>query len=124
LGEISGPDTVQVFHARPARRRRHLAEEPDAGEAPGRAGKENAVAQLIFRARESLRTELRLLQVDPERLPEKCRRFLPLLAAISTASSRARAGTVVVYTAVVDREQAVIESDETNNTATLRNTCS
>src|SRR5262245_16784866 len=43
--------------------------------------KENAVAQLIFRARESLRTELRLAQVDPERLPEDCRRFLPLLAA-------------------------------------------
>jgi RNA polymerase sigma factor (sigma-70 family) len=43
--------------------------------------KENAVAQLIFRARESLRTELRLLQVDPERLPDECRRFLPLLAA-------------------------------------------
>lgn len=43
--------------------------------------KENAVAQLVFRARESLRTELRLAQVDPERLPEECRRFLPLLAA-------------------------------------------
>ena len=43
--------------------------------------KENAVAQLIFRARESLRTELRLAQVDPDRLPEECRRFLPLLAA-------------------------------------------
>ena len=43
--------------------------------------KENAVAQLIFRARESLRIELRLAQVDPERLPEECRRFLPLLAA-------------------------------------------
>jgi RNA polymerase sigma factor (sigma-70 family) len=43
--------------------------------------KENAVAQLIFRARESLRTELRLVQVDPESLPEECRRFLPLLAA-------------------------------------------
>jgi RNA polymerase sigma factor (sigma-70 family) len=43
--------------------------------------KENAVAQLIFRARESLRTELRLMQVDPEQLPEECRRFLPLLAA-------------------------------------------
>ena len=43
--------------------------------------KENAVAQLIFRARESLRTELRLAQVDPERLPEECRRFLPELAA-------------------------------------------
>jgi len=43
--------------------------------------KENAVAQLIFRARESLRTELRLAEVDPERLPEQCRRYLPLLAA-------------------------------------------
>jgi RNA polymerase sigma factor (sigma-70 family) len=43
--------------------------------------KENAVAQLIFRARESLRTEMRLVQVDPERLPEECRSFLPLLAA-------------------------------------------
>jgi len=41
---------------------------------------ENAVAQLVFRARERLRTELRLAQVDPERLPEECRSFLPLLA--------------------------------------------
>lgn len=42
---------------------------------------ENAVAQLISRARESLRTELRLAQVDPARLPEACRSFLPLLSA-------------------------------------------
>ena len=41
---------------------------------------ENAVAQLVFRARERLRTELRLVQVDPESLPEECRVFLPLLA--------------------------------------------
>ena len=41
---------------------------------------ENAVAQLVFRARESLRTELRLLQVDPESLPEECRAFLPALS--------------------------------------------
>lgn len=41
---------------------------------------ENAVAQLISRARESLRTELRLAQVDPSRLPEECRGFLPLLS--------------------------------------------
>src|SRR5215218_7417125 len=41
---------------------------------------ENAVAQLISRARESLRTELRLAQVDPDRLPEECRGFLPLLS--------------------------------------------
>jgi RNA polymerase sigma factor (sigma-70 family) len=43
--------------------------------------KENAVAQLIFRARESLRTEMRLAQVEPDRFPEECRAFLPLLAA-------------------------------------------
>ena len=42
--------------------------------------KENAVAQLVFRARERLRTELRLVQVDPESMPEECRAFLPLLA--------------------------------------------
>ena len=48
--------------------------------------KENAVAQLISRARDSLRTELRLAQVDPDRLPEECRRYLPLLAGISTDS--------------------------------------
>ncbi len=41
---------------------------------------ENAVAQLVFRARERLRTELRLVQVDPESLPEECRAFLPLLS--------------------------------------------
>ena len=42
--------------------------------------KENAVAQLISRARESLRNELRLAQVDPARLPEECRGHLPLLS--------------------------------------------
>lgn len=42
--------------------------------------RENAVAQLLFRARESLRVEVRLAQVDPDRFPESCRRFLPLLA--------------------------------------------
>jgi RNA polymerase sigma factor (sigma-70 family) len=41
---------------------------------------ENAVAQLVYRARESLRTELRLLQVDPGSLPEECRAFLPALS--------------------------------------------
>jgi RNA polymerase sigma factor (sigma-70 family) len=41
---------------------------------------ENAVAQLISRSRESLRLELRLAQVDPERLPEACRHLLPLLS--------------------------------------------
>jgi RNA polymerase sigma factor (sigma-70 family) len=42
--------------------------------------KENAVAQLISRARESLRMELRLAEVDGSRLPEECRHFLPLLS--------------------------------------------
>jgi RNA polymerase sigma factor (sigma-70 family) len=42
--------------------------------------KENAVAQLISRARESLRVELRLAQVDASSLPEECRHFLPLLS--------------------------------------------
>jgi RNA polymerase sigma factor (sigma-70 family) len=42
---------------------------------------ENAVAQLISRARDSLRTELRLVQVDPEKLPRECRSFLPQLSA-------------------------------------------
>ena len=41
---------------------------------------ENAVAQLISRARDGLRTELRLAQVDPGRLPDECRRNLPLLS--------------------------------------------
>ena len=41
---------------------------------------ENAVAQLISRARESLRTELRLAQIDPSRLPEECQGFLPFLS--------------------------------------------
>lgn len=41
---------------------------------------ENAVAQLISRSRESLRTELRLAQVDPSRLPEECQGYLPLLS--------------------------------------------
>ena len=41
---------------------------------------ENAVAQLISRARESLRIELRLAQFDPDRLPEECRGYLPLLS--------------------------------------------
>jgi hypothetical protein len=42
---------------------------------------ENAVAQLISRARQSLREELRLVQVDRSRLPPECREFLPLLSA-------------------------------------------
>ena len=42
---------------------------------------ENAVAQLISRARQSLRAELRLVQVERSKLPEECQSFLPLLSA-------------------------------------------
>jgi RNA polymerase sigma factor (sigma-70 family) len=42
---------------------------------------ENAVAQLISRARDRLREELRLVQVDRSKLPEECQRMLPLLSA-------------------------------------------
>jgi RNA polymerase sigma-70 factor, ECF subfamily len=43
--------------------------------------KENAVAQLISRARQSLRHELRLVQVDRSKLPEECQQRLPKLSA-------------------------------------------
>jgi RNA polymerase sigma factor (sigma-70 family) len=42
---------------------------------------ENAVAQLISRARQRLREELRLVQVDRSRLAVECQSFLPLLSA-------------------------------------------
>lgn len=42
---------------------------------------ENAVAQLISRARQSLREELRLVQVDRSRLPADCQALLPHLSA-------------------------------------------
>lgn len=43
---------------------------------------ENAVAQLISRARQSLRHQLRLVQVDRSRLPEGCQELLPQLSAL------------------------------------------
>jgi RNA polymerase sigma-70 factor (ECF subfamily) len=42
---------------------------------------ENAVAQLISRARQNLRHELRLVQVDRSRLPAECQALLPKLSA-------------------------------------------
>ncbi|HET9437602.1 MAG TPA: sigma-70 family RNA polymerase sigma factor, partial [Gaiellaceae bacterium] len=42
--------------------------------------KENAVAQLISRARLRLREELRLVEVDRSKLPEECQAMLPLLS--------------------------------------------
>ena len=41
---------------------------------------ENAVAQLISRARARLRAELRLGEVDVESAPERCRRYLAMLS--------------------------------------------
>ena len=43
--------------------------------------KENAVAQLISRARLRLRDELRLVEVDRSKLPEECQSMLPLLSS-------------------------------------------
>src|SRR5688572_24482783 len=43
--------------------------------------KENAVAQLISRARLRLRDELRLVEVDRSKLSEECRALLPLLSS-------------------------------------------
>ncbi len=71
--------------------------------------KENAVAQAIFRARESLRTELRLVQVDPERLPEECRRFLPLLAAhLDGQLKEPRRGETLAHLEGCERCQAAL----------------
>jgi RNA polymerase sigma factor (sigma-70 family) len=73
--------------------------------------KENAVAQLVFRARESLRTELRLAQVDPERLPEPCRSYLPLLAAHLDAQLKgARRDEVLAHLEGCETCQAALES--------------
>jgi RNA polymerase sigma factor (sigma-70 family) len=43
--------------------------------------RENAVAQLISRARLRLREELRLVEVDRSKLPEECQALLPLLSS-------------------------------------------
>jgi len=74
---------------------------------------ENAVAQLVFRARESLRTELRLAQVDPERLPEPCRTYLPQLAAHLDGQLRgARRDEVLTHLEGCETCQATLESME------------
>ena len=92
-------DEVRIANARlPPRQRMVLAlrelEDSSYAEIGELVGiTENAVAQLIFRARESLRTELRLVQVDPERIPEPCRRTCRCSQPTSTASSRARGAT-------------------------------
>jgi len=41
----------------------------------------NTVAQLIFRARQKVREELRLFQVDPTSMPDECEEHLPALSA-------------------------------------------
>jgi RNA polymerase sigma-70 factor, ECF subfamily len=73
--------------------------------------KENAVAQLIFRARESLRLELRLAQIDPERLPEECRHYLPLLAAhLDGQLKGARRGETLAHLESCERCQDALAS--------------
>ena len=70
---------------------------------------ENAVAQLVYRARESLRTELRLLQVDPERLPEECRSFLPALSQyLDGQLKEPRKSTVLAHLEGCERCQAAL----------------
>lgn len=70
---------------------------------------ENAVAQLVFRARESLRTELRLLQVDPESLPEECRAFLPALSHYLDGQLREpRKSTTLAHLEGCERCQAAL----------------
>ena len=70
---------------------------------------ENAVAQLVFRARESLRTELRLLQVDPESLPEECRAFLPALSQYLDGQLREpRKSTTLAHLEGCERCQAAL----------------
>ncbi len=80
-------EDVRIANARlPARQRLVLAlrelEERSYAEIGEIVGlKENAVAQLISRARESLRHELRLAQVDRSALQPDCQALLPLLSA-------------------------------------------
>ena len=70
---------------------------------------ENAVAQLVYRARESLRTELRLLQVDPESLPEECRAFLPALSRYLDGQLREpRKSTTLAHLEGCERCQAAL----------------
>jgi RNA polymerase sigma factor (sigma-70 family) len=70
---------------------------------------ENAVAQLVYRARESLRTELRLLQVDPSRLPAECRSFLPLLSQyLDGQLKEPRKSTMLSHLEGCDRCQAAL----------------
>ncbi len=54
--------------------------------------KENAVAQLISRARQRLREELRLVEVDRSKLPEECQALLPLLSSYLDGQLKRRRG--------------------------------
>lgn len=70
---------------------------------------ENAVAQLVYRARESLRTELRLLQVDPGRLPPACRGFLPALSQhLDGQLKEPRRSTTLAHLKECERCQAAL----------------
>jgi anti-sigma factor RsiW len=57
-----------------------LAQELSYAQIGARLGiKENAVAQLLLRARRRLRREFRLAQVDSAKLPDQCKSYLPVL---------------------------------------------
>lgn len=72
---------------------------------------ENAVAQLLYRARASLRAEMRMAQIDPERLPVGCRRYLPLLAAhLDGQLGGARLTDTLAHLGSCDRCQDVLIS--------------
>lgn len=72
---------------------------------------ENAVAQLLARARESLRLELRLAQTDPSRLPDECRRNLPLLSRHLDGQLRgARLDSTLAHLESCERCQAALDS--------------
>jgi CARDB len=150
LGEISGPDTVQVFHARPARRRRHLPKSPTHGEAPGAPSFSVRATDPAGNTGPPATHSWTIVVPRPDLYVSAFSRFSITISnkghgergAVDAHHQldrdlqgaehpRRRLGDVLVVDlprsrlhAVVDREQAVIESDETNNTATLRNTCS
>ena len=71
---------------------------------------ENAVAQLISRARQSLREELRLVQVDRSKLPPVCQAYLPLLSAhLDGQLKRPKLAETLAHLEGCERCQAVLE---------------
>jgi RNA polymerase sigma factor (sigma-70 family) len=75
---------------------------------------ENAVAQLISRARQSLREELRLVQVDRSTLAEECQGYLPLLSAHldGQLTEHRKAETLAHLEACEDCQKALADMEE------------